>query len=49
MRFKRGGWSPRMGVALTGVRTTMRAHLVVQRRVGRRWRAFAVANATLKP
>jgi hypothetical protein len=49
MSFKRGGYSPRMGVALSGVRKTMRARLTVERRGARGWRPVAVANATLKP
>jgi hypothetical protein len=49
MHFKRGGYSPRMGVALSGVRKPMVARLTVERRVGSKWRAVAVAKATLKP
>jgi hypothetical protein len=49
MRFKTGGWSPRMGVALTGVTKTMRAELTVEQRRGRHWRPVATSRATLKP
>jgi hypothetical protein len=49
MRFTRGGHSPRMGVALSGVTRAMRAELTVERRSGRRWVRVATAAATLKP
>lgn len=49
MHFARGGYSPRMGVALSGVVRAMRARLTVERRGGGRWRSVAVASATLKP
>jgi Bacterial Ig-like domain len=49
MRFSAGGWSPRMGVALTGVTKAMHATLTVEQRRGTRWRRIAVSDATLKP
>jgi hypothetical protein len=49
MKFRHGGYSPRMGVALSGVRHRMTARLTVQRRVHHKWRTVASARARLKP
>jgi hypothetical protein len=49
MSFRRGGYSPRIGVALSGVTKSMRAKLTVERRVGKRWKRVSAVTATLKP
>jgi hypothetical protein len=50
MQFsRRGGTSPRMGVALAGVGQVMSARLTVERRSGRRWKRVARAATTMKP
>jgi hypothetical protein len=50
MRFRRGGGTtPRMGVALAGIRQVMHARLTVERHNGRRWRRVAQATTTMKP
>jgi hypothetical protein len=46
---RKGGNTPRIGVALAGIKGPMRARLVVERRSGRRWKPIATATATLKP
>jgi hypothetical protein len=46
---RKGGNTPRIGVALAGLKGPMLARLVVERRSGRRWKAIATASASLKP
>lgn len=49
VRFRRSGSTPRMGVALTGVRHKLRARLVVERRSRGRWKRVALASTSMKP
>jgi hypothetical protein len=50
VRFgRRGGTTPRMGVALSGIKQVMHARLTVERRTGRRWKRVAAATTSMKP
>jgi hypothetical protein len=49
VRFRTGGTTPRMGVALTGVKQIMRARLTVERRTARGWKRIALATTSMKP